>query len=94
MMKDRGRRVVGPGLASEGDHLFREVERLPACAEDRGSGTRAPGAAVGQKAAQRTPVTAQDRGGEIGLRSGGQTLDQVFDEPGRGEQLAGEQTAR
>ena len=41
-----------------------------------------PAAAVVQKAAQRPPVAAQNRGGDIGLRVGGQARDQIFDEPG------------
>ncbi len=81
-----GRRGVGRvGAAGEGNDFLREVEPVAVGIEDRRRAADPSGLAVGQKAGQRLPVAAQDRGRDLCGWVGFQAGDQVFDEPGRRE---------
>ncbi|OIQ73759.1 hypothetical protein GALL_446050 [mine drainage metagenome] len=83
MVKHRRIRVVGVGLARIGDHFLGKIERLAVAAKDGRGAADATSAAVVQKAVERAPVAAQNRGCNFCHRIGAQARHQFLDEPMR-----------
>ena len=85
MVVDRGFRIFCIGFVSEGENLFRKVQRIPILIEYSGCATDPPIAAIFSKHIQGQPIASQDRRRHLDSRVAFHLVYQSGDKPRWGQ---------